>query len=143
MLYPTYRTWGRDPFGLMRGMMQGFDGAAMARPGRGNFPAINIWQNAEAVAISAELPGSELSDIDITVQEDVLTIGGERKAPVTDEGARWHRRERTYGKFTRAIRLPFAADSDDVQARFTNGVLQIVVGRPERDKPRRIQINAG
>ena len=72
----------------------------------------------------------------------MLTISGERKASETPEGARWHRNERSFGKFTRAVRLPYAASDDKVEARMTNGVLRIVVGRPEEDKPRKIEIKA-
>ena len=103
---------------------------------------MNVWQNDETVAVTAELPGVELSDIDITVKDNVLTLSGERSAPDAAEGAKWHRRERSYGNFTRAIRLPFKADSEKVEARFANGVLRIVIGRPDEDKPRRIEIKA-
>ena len=75
-------------------------------------------------------------------KDNVLTISGERTAPQVSEGARWHRRERGYGKFSRAIRLPFAASDDKVEARMTNGVLRIVISRPEEEKPKKIEIKA-
>jgi HSP20 family protein len=106
------------------------------------FPAVNLWQGDDGMAITAELPGVEPNDLDISVKENVLTLSGERKAPQVVEGARWHRRERGYGKFGRAIRLPFHAAEDRVEARFQNGVLRILVGRPEEDKPRKIEIKA-
>ncbi|WP_240482110.1 Hsp20/alpha crystallin family protein [Ruegeria marisrubri] len=82
------------------------------------------------------------ADIEISVKDNVLTISGERKMPEVPEGARWHRNEREYGKFTRAIRLPFQASDDKVEARMANGVLRIAVGRPEEDLPKRIEIKA-
>ncbi|WP_454274294.1 Hsp20/alpha crystallin family protein [Roseovarius sp. MBR-154] len=106
------------------------------------FPAVNVWQGDDAVAVTAELPGIDPSDIDISVKDNVLTISGERKAPDVPDTARWHRNERRFGKFTRAIRLPFAASDDKVEARMTAGVLRIVVGRPDEDKPRKIEIKA-
>ena len=141
MLYPT-NFMRSDPFALMQGMMRNFD-RAFAPAGRAPaFPAVNVWQNAEAVAITAELPGVDPSDIDITVKENVLTLSGERKLPELSEDAVWHRRERGYGKFSRAVRLPFMAKDDQVEARFSNGVLHVVIARPEEDKPRRIEIKA-
>lgn len=142
MLYPNISYYQRDPFALMRTMMRDIDRGAAAPADRAAFLAVNVWQNAEAVAVTAELPGVELSDIDITVKDNVLTLSGERIQPDVTNGATWHRRERSYGKFTRAIRLPFPAESEKVEARFANGVLRVVIGRPEEDKPRRIEIKA-
>lgn len=138
MLYPT--NFSNDPFALMRRMTRGFDNG-FGTPGAA-FPAVNVWQNDEAVAITAELPGVDPSDIEITVKDNVLTLAGERKPPKFGEDAKWHRRERDFGRFSRAIRLPYAARDEQVEARFSNGVLRIAVARPEEDKPRRIQIKA-
>lgn len=142
MLYPTYPYLARDPFALMRGVMRDLDRTQQPRAGAAAFPAVNVWQAADAVAVSAELPGVEPDQIEITMKENVLTLAGERRTPDVPEGATWHRNERGYGKFSRAVRLPFEADADKVEARFTNGVLRVVVGRPDEDKPRRIEIRA-
>ena len=141
MLYPTY-TRRSDPFALMRSMLRDFDRASPGHVTQPVFPAVNVWQGDEAVAITAELPGVDPADIDISVKENVLTLSGERKAPEVPEGARWHRNERGFGKFARSVRLPFVAAEDKVEARMTNGVLRIVIGRPEEDKPRKIEIKA-
>lgn len=138
MLYTT--NFANNPFALVRRMSRGFDnGFGMPEAA---FPAVNVWQNDEAVAITAELPGVEPSDIEITVRDNVLTLAGERKRPEFGEDARWHRRERAYGRFSRTIRLPYAARDEQVEARFADGILRIAVARPEEDKPRRIQIKA-
>lgn len=141
MFYPTF-TRRSDPFALMRSMLHDADRFTPTRTAQPVFPAVNVWQGDEAVAVTAELPGIDPSDIDISVKDNVLTISGERNAPDVPDGARWHRNERSYGKFTRTVRLPFAASDDKVEARMTNGVLRIVVGRPEEDKPKKIQIKA-
>ena len=141
MLYPTY-AGHTDPTAFMRSMLRGFDRFTPARMAQPAFPALNVWQGDEAVAITAELPGMDPADIEISVKDSVLTIAGDRKAPDLPESARWHRQERSYGKFTRSVGLPFAASEDKVEARMTNGVLRIVVGRPEEDKPRKIEIKA-
>lgn len=119
----------------MRSMMRDFDRTFAPAATQAVFPAINMWQGDDAVAISAELPG-------ISVRDNVLTLSGERKGPELPDEARWHRNERAFGKFSRAIRLPFSASDDRVEARFQDGVLRIVVGRPEEEKPRRIEIKA-
>lgn len=137
MFYPTTQRRS-DPFALMRSMMRDLAPVA-ARP---VFPAVNVWQGADAVAITAELPGIEPDDVEISVKDDVLTLTGERKPPQVDENAQWHRNERAFGKFSRAIRLPFTATDDKVEARMTNGVLRIVVGRPDEEKPRKIAIKS-
>lgn len=141
MLYPTYIRRS-DPFALMQSMLRDFDWAMPTRLVQPVFPAVNVWQGDEAVALTAELPGVDPADIDISVKDNVLTLSGERRAPEVPENARWHRNERGYGKFTRAVRLPFSASDDKVEARLANGVLRIVVGRPEEDKPKKIQIKA-
>ena len=135
-LYPA------DPFALLRRVSEALDRASFSTAAP-VFPAVNVWQNDEAAAIIAEVPGVEPQDIDISVKDDVLTIAGERRAPGLPEGASWQRRERAFGRFSRAIRLPFRVDSDLVEARFADGVRRIAVRRPEADRPRRVEIKAG
>lgn len=140
MLYPSYDRRS-DPLALMRSMMHDIDRTVAPAATQAVFPAI-MWQGDEAVAITAELPGIEPADIEISVKDNVLALSGERRAPELLDGARWHRKERAFGGFGRAIRLPFSAADDCVEARFEDGILRITVGRPEEEKPRRIQIKA-
>lgn len=141
MYYPIYARRS-DPFGMMRSILRDVNQFIPTHSDQSVFPAVNVWQGEDVVAVTAELPGIDPADIDIAVKDNVLTISGERKAPDVPEAARWHRNERRFGKFTRAIRLPFAASDDKIEARMTDGVLRIAVGRPEEDKPRRIEIKA-
>ncbi|KPQ05704.1 MAG: HSP20 family protein [Rhodobacteraceae bacterium HLUCCA12] len=141
MLYP-FHTGRRDPFALMQSLLGDLNRATPTRTAQPSFPAINVWQGDDAVAITAELPGVDPGDIDISVKDNVLTLSGESKVPDVPEGSRWHRNERRYGKFTRALHLPFAASDDKVEARMANGVLRIVIGRPDEDKPKKIEIKA-
>lgn len=140
MLYPTYLCRS-DPFALMPAMMRDLD-RGFWPPSRAAFPAVNVWQGFEAVAVTGELPGIEPGDIEISVKDNVLTLSGERKLPEVPEGARWHRNERGYCKFSRAIRLPFTASDDKVEAKMTKGVLRIAISRPEAEKPKKIEIKA-
>jgi HSP20 family protein len=141
MLYPTYLRRS-DPFALMRYVMRDLEPGVWSASSRAAFPAVNIWQGPEAIAVTAELPGIEPGNIEISVKDNVLTLSGERKAPEVPDGARWHRRERGYGKFSRAIRLPFAASGDKVEARMINGILSVLIARPEEEKPKKIEIKA-
>ncbi len=131
-----------DPFAAMRRLQSGAGRGLPGLAGAGAFPAINIWQGADSIAVTAEIPGVEPSEIDITVHDDRVVISGERRPPEAVDDAAWLRRERAFGKFSRAVRLPYRVDPDRVEARFQDGVLKIELQRPEADKPRRIRIAA-
>jgi len=107
-----------------------------------SYPAINIWTNEEGQLISAEMPGINPDDIDIDVTGDALSISGERKPDEVGEEMRYHRRERTYGSFSRTIQLPFMVDTTKVEANFKNGILMISLPRAEADKPKKITIKS-
>jgi len=105
-----------------------------------SYPAVNIWTNNESAVITAELPGVDPESVDISVEGETLTLSGERKLETMAEGDKYHRRERSYGKFSRAIQLPFLVDAGGVEALFNNGVLQISTPRAEADKPKKIAV---
>ncbi len=105
-----------------------------------SYPAINIWTNEDGQVISAEMPDVHPDDIDIDVTGDALSISGERKPDELIKDAHYHRRERSYGSFSRTIQLPFMVDTNKVEANFKNGVLMISLPRAEADKPKKITI---
>ena len=116
--------WGQHPFGI------------------GEFPALNLREDEDALNLEAELPGLELSDLEIFVTgNNQLTLKGERKPPMVENGIE-HRRERGFGKFTRTLTLPFAVDDSAVEAHFENGVLTVRLPKHEAAKPRRILIKS-
>jgi len=104
------------------------------------FPAMNLWLNNEGAVITAELPGVDVKDLDVDVAGDTLTLSGERKVDDLPKDAVYHRQERSLGKFTRTINLPFTVDSGKVQAALEKGVLRILLPRAEKDKPHKIMI---
>jgi HSP20 family protein len=108
-----------------------------------SFPAMNVWTDEDSAVLTAELPGVGIEDIDISVEKDTLTLRGRRQPEELAEGATYHRRERRFGSFNRAFRLPFQVDGGKVEAELQNGVLSIVLPRAEADKPRKIAIKAG
>jgi HSP20 family protein len=109
----------------------------------GNFvnTSINVSETDKKIRITAELPGVTEQDLDISLDDDVLTIRGEKRFERTDDKENFHFVERSYGTFQRSLRLPFPVDPGQVQASFENGVLTVAVpktGRQERSH--RIQV---
>ena len=105
-----------------------------------SFPAMNVWTNQEGAVLTAELPGVNPEDIDISVVGETLTLTGARQPEELQEGEKYHRRERGYGKFTRTFQLPFPVEADKVDAVFEKGVLHISLPRAEADKPKKISV---
>ena len=108
--------------------------------GMSEYPVINVWTGEHDVVVTAEMPGVDPDDVELTVHRNALTVKGRRRPEADAEAATYHRRERSYGKFGRTISLPFDADSSKVQADCDAGILRIYIPRPESEKPRRIAI---
>jgi len=104
------------------------------------YPALNVWTNEESAMVTAELPGMDAKDLEINVTGSTLTLTGKREGEDLPENARYHRRERGCGDFTRSIELPFPVQADKVEARLEKGILEIILPRAEEDKPRKITI---
>jgi HSP20 family protein len=107
------------------------------------YPAMNVWTSQDGVVVTAELPGLNPDDIDISVASDTLTLVGKREGDECSGNVRFHRRERACGTFKRSLQLPFQVEAGTVKATFEKGVLEIVLPRAEADKPRKITIKAG
>jgi HSP20 family protein len=106
----------------------------------GVFPAINLTEDDNHYYLRAELPGVDSEDLDIQATGRNLTIVGERKLVTEEASARYHRREREGGRFSRVLAMPKEIDADRVEARMQNGILTIKVPKAESAKPRRIAI---
>jgi len=104
------------------------------------FPLINVWTSENGVIVRAEIPGIAPDDVDISLVNDTLTIRGFRNPEELQEGESRHRQERGFGQFSRSLQLPFGVEADHVQAKFSNGVLQITLPRSEAERPRRISV---
>ncbi len=128
--------FGRDSDGLgslFREIEKTFDDFSRRAPfvgvsatGEGlRAPKIDVSEADDAIDVTAELPGVEEKDIDITLLEDVLTIRGEKKDERDDKDKNWHVVERRYGAFSRSIALPCEPDASKVEAKFSNGILHI------------------
>jgi len=106
---------------------------------RGTWPPMNVGLTPDNVEVYLFAAGLDPKSIDISVQQNLLTVSGERKLSRGDEVS--YRNERFDGEFRRAISLPEDVDPDSIQARYRDGVLQITAKRPEAAKPRQIQVN--
>jgi len=125
---------------LSRAAERLFEGAWVENPF--TYPALNIWTNAEGAVISAELPGMNAEDIEITVTGDHLTLKGIKKVEnPTGNDTVYHRRERKGGAFERTVRLDREVDRDKVTAAFKNGVLTITAPWHEVEKTIKITVN--
>ena len=103
-------------------------------------PAVDLSQSEEEYRIQVDLPGIEKENINLTVEDDTLTLTGERRFESTTEGESFNRVERSFGKFSRTFQLPGNADSSKVGASFKDGVLTILLPKLEEAKPREITV---
>lgn len=104
-------------------------------------PNVDIYENKDHIVIEAELPGMNRDDFDLTIENNVLTLRGERRFEKKDEKDTYHRVERSYGSFTRSFTLPQSLSGDGATAEYKNGVLRVVLQKREEVRPRRIQIS--
>jgi HSP20 family protein len=110
--------------------------------GYASFPPFNVWEEGDQLCVEAELPGLDLKDLETYVTGgNQLTVKGERK-PGTPERGVWHRQERTFGRFTRSLTLPYPVDPEKVDARLENGVLLLRLTKHESARPRKIPVKA-
>lgn len=109
--------------------------------GRAGFPAINLWEDGENLFAEAEVPGMKMSELEVLVLNDELTIKGERPEH-TEEGASFHRRERGTGKFARTVKLPVEVDANRVEATLKDGVLTVKLPKSPAVLPRKIEVKS-
>jgi HSP20 family protein len=107
---------------------------------RGTFPPINVGATPERVDVYLFAPGLDPKSLDLSIQQNLLTVSGSRKVEVKED-AEYYRRERYDGDFRRVISLPEDVDPDRVEAKYRDGVLQITVRRREAARPRQITVN--
>ncbi len=153
---PSMFTRGNDGLGsLFREIEKTFDDFSRRGPlagfagfGEGaTAPKIDVSESKDGLEVTAELPGVDEKDIDVTLSNGVLTIRGEKKTErdETDKGKNWHVIERRYGSFSRTITLPYDPDSSKVEAKFEKGVLRVRLPKPAEitKKEKKIAISAG
>ena len=105
-------------------------------------PAVDVFDNKDSVVVKAELAGMDPDDIQIEVEDNVLTVKGERKFEETVDEERYYRVERRYGSFQRSLALPQGVRPDDISASYEDGILIVTVPKVEEEKPKRIEVKA-
>ena len=103
-------------------------------------PSVDIFENKDEIVLEAELPGMNREDFELTIENNVLTLRGERRFEKKDETDNYHRVERAYGAFSRSFTLPQTVSPEGATAEYKNGVLRVVLHKREEVKARRIEI---
>jgi HSP20 family protein len=144
------RTTIYEPFATIRRlqdeMNRAFGGALQSSDDNSSsavshwIPAVDVHEETGCYRIKADVPGVEPEAIDVTLENGVLTISGERRETRESNGANPHRVERLYGSFYRRFTLPDTADSERVEARCANGVLELTIPKKEQMQPKKIKV---
>jgi HSP20 family protein len=134
LLYTLERRMGRafEPFGDFEWRMGETTGAWL--------PVVDIFEEANALRIMAELPGVKPEDVKISVENNVLTISGMKNQVAEEKAEKVHRYERIYGSFERSFTLPATVDPEHIKATYAAGVLTLMLPKVEKAKPRQIKI---
>src|SRR5215208_5894042 len=138
-----------DPFqdllAIQDEMNQVFGRARQGQGGGGRVwaPALDISERKDAYVVTVEVPGVNADDLDITLEDGLLTIQGERQFTQESTEQQFHRVERRYGSFRRSITLPAQVRAEAIEASFEHGVLEVVVPKAEEAKPKKITVWAG
>jgi HSP20 family protein len=106
-------------------------------------PAMDLVEGDDHFLLKADLPGLGEDDVNIEIQDNTLTVSGERKAEHETRERGWYRVERSFGRFSRSLTLPEGVNPEAVSAEFDKGVLSVRIPKPEERKPRRVAIKAG
>lgn len=114
--------------------------SGLGQPLNPEVPPVNAWVGESDVVVTAELPGVDPGKVDVSVVGDTLTISGTREAEPLKEGESYHRQERSHGRFTRSLQLPFHVEAGKVDAKYERGILRVTLPRAEADKPRKISV---
>ncbi|MGR9114360.1 MAG: Hsp20/alpha crystallin family protein [Gammaproteobacteria bacterium] len=136
-----------EPWGLLSQLQRELERASEGA-GEGSIataewaPAVDIKEDADKFVIHADIPGVSPEDIDVSMEDGVLTIKGEKKTEAKTEKENYKRIERTYGSFYRRFSLPDTADSDAISAKSKNGVLEITIPKREAVQPKKINVTS-
>jgi HSP20 family protein len=119
-------------------------GGLATTPGNGQsstwLPAVDVWETDKELVLSFDLPGIPEDKIAVELEDNVLTVTGERERTQEHSTDRFYRFERRYGQFARSVTLPTGVKEDEIKADYNDGVLEVRVPKPEAEKPKRIQI---
>ena len=132
----------RSPFPGLASFHEEFDRLFRGGADFAHLPAVDVSSNEEGLAVKAELPGLKPEEIDVAVDDGVLTLTASRQEEEEKDRETWHRRERRSGRFVRRIRLPFGVDAEAVEASFRDGLLTVNLPRAAGERGRKIEVKA-
>jgi HSP20 family protein len=129
-------------FGLHREIDRLFSEFAqgIGQNGANIVPNIEICETDKAIEVSAEMPGLERKDVDISIEDDTLTIRGEKKVEESQKDKNVQLSERSYGVFYRVLQLPPGIDPSSIQATMSNGILKVTIPKPAKSEPKKIEV---
>jgi HSP20 family protein len=127
---------------LMNDLFRGGHKGNGGRPAGSWMPAVDVYENEQALILKAELPGFSKDDVHVELKDNVLTLKGERKREVEVKEEQYHRMERSHGAFQRSFALPIGVEAEKAEATFKDGVLELTLPKTEVAKPKRIGITA-
>lgn len=133
----------REEFERMFRQAFGGGGVEAASPAGAWSPALDVEETDDAFVLHVEMPGCKPEDLDVTLDEGVLTISGERRFYDEKDADGFRRVERRFGRFHRAVRLPSRVDAERIEASYDDGILRVRVPKAEEAKPRRVEIRRG
>ena len=135
-LWTTSQALASDPFRAMRREMENalfaFDQGSPSPSIGARAPAVNVAETKDAFEVTAELPGVDEKDINVSLDDNQLVISGEKKAESTKEEKNWHVEERSYGSFYRSMLLPFEPEDGAIEAHFDKGGLHLAIKKPAK-----------
>jgi HSP20 family protein len=106
-------------------------------------PPVDVYEDEQGLRLKLEVPGIDEKDLDVRIENNVLTIRGERKFEKEEKEENFHRIERRYGSFARSFTLPNTVDAEKVSANYKNGVLELTLAKKAEAKPKQIKVNIG
>jgi HSP20 family protein len=134
-----------DPFRELANFFENFgEGSGKEQLTTGTFvPPVDVYEDEHNLVLKLEVPGVNEEDLNVSVENDTLTIQGERKFEKEEKEENFHRIERRYGSFTRTFKLPNTVDTDKVEAGYEKGILKITLAKRAEAKPKQIKVGNG
>jgi len=134
-----------DPFRELASFFENFNGpTGKDQLTSGSFvPPVDVYEDEQSLILKLEVPGVNEEDLNVSVENDTLTVQGERKFEKEEKEENFHRIERRYGSFTRTFKLPNTVDAEKVDASYEKGILKITLAKRAEAKPRQIKVGIG
>jgi len=133
-----------DPFRELANFFESLDGNGKEQLAAGTFvPAVDVYEDDHNLVLKMEIPGVNEEDLKVSLENNTLTVSGERKFEKEEKEENFHRIERRYGSFTRTFRLPSTVDPEKAEAGYDKGILKLTLAKRAEAKPKTIKVSTG